>query len=99
VPWVQSGLERGGDSPEGALSPRAMRRLARGGIKPSSEAETSWCGAWPSSEVEVRPRGTLAGCLLGRNGFLCPGPFSALGHDHAECALWFVGFFFAFYYF
>jgi hypothetical protein len=66
-------LERGGDSPEGAPSPRARRRFARGRVRPSSEAEISWLGTWPSSEVEiswlgawpsseaeVRPRGTEA---------------------------------------
>jgi hypothetical protein len=40
-----------------AFSPRARRRFARGGVQPSREAEVSWCGAWPSSEAEVRPRG------------------------------------------
>jgi hypothetical protein len=59
-------LERGGDSPEGASSPRARRRFARGGVKPLSEAEISWCGTWPSSEMEVRPRGAAAGYLMGR---------------------------------
>jgi hypothetical protein len=59
-------LERGGDSPEGVSSPRARRRFARGGVKPSSEAEISWCGTWPSSETEVRPRGAAAGYLMGR---------------------------------
>jgi hypothetical protein len=39
--------ERGGDSPEGASSPRARRRFARGGVQPSSEAE-------------IRPRGRPA---------------------------------------
>jgi hypothetical protein len=69
------------------------------GVKPSSEAEISWCGARPSSEAEVRPRGTVAGCLMGRYGFLGHGPLCALGRDHAECVLWFVGLFTCFYYF
>jgi hypothetical protein len=30
--------------------PRARRRLARGGVKPSSEAEALWRDAWSSSE-------------------------------------------------
>jgi hypothetical protein len=71
-------LERGGNSLEGALSPRARmsltrgagslerRELARGGVKPSSEAGVWCCGACPSSETEVRSRGTGAACLLGR---------------------------------
>jgi hypothetical protein len=28
---------------------------------------------------------------MGRYGFLGRGPFSALGRDHVECVLWFVG--------
>jgi hypothetical protein len=59
-------LERGGNSPDGASSPRVRRKLARGGVKPSSEAEVLWCGAWPSSETEVRPRGDEAGYLMDR---------------------------------
>jgi hypothetical protein len=59
-------LERGEDSPKGASSPRARRRFARGCVKPSTEAKISWCGAWPSSEMEVRPRGVAAGYLMGR---------------------------------
>jgi hypothetical protein len=80
-------LERGGDSPGGGDSPE------RGGVKPSREAETSWCGAWPSSEAEVRPRGTAASCLMGCYSVLGCGPFSALGRDHEGCVLWFVGLF------
>jgi hypothetical protein len=38
--WAQGGLSRGGDSPEGASVPRARRRIARGGVRPSSETET-----------------------------------------------------------
>jgi hypothetical protein len=41
--------------PEGASSPRARRKLARGGVEPSSKAEvvwSGWSGAWPSSEAE-----------------------------------------------
>jgi hypothetical protein len=42
--WVREwrtgeGLERGGDPPEGASSPRARRSFARGGVQPSSEEE------------------------------------------------------------
>jgi hypothetical protein len=43
-----------------------MQKLARGGVKLSSEAEVSWCGAWPTGETEVRPRGVEAGYLIGR---------------------------------
>jgi hypothetical protein len=55
--------------------PRARRRLARGGVRPSSEAEISWCSTWSSSEAETRPRGTTAVCLVGRCGFLGRGLF------------------------
>jgi hypothetical protein len=57
----------------------------RGSKAASSEAEASWCVAWPSSEAEVCPRGTAADFLMGRYDFLCRGPFSALGCDHAVC--------------
>jgi hypothetical protein len=45
-------LERGGDSPEGRVA------LERGG--------DSWCGAWPSSEAEIRSRGVEDGYLMDR---------------------------------
>jgi hypothetical protein len=48
-------LERDGDSPEGPQSPRARRELARGGAKPSSEAEVSWRDACPSTRGALRP--------------------------------------------
>jgi hypothetical protein len=44
--WRQA-LERGGDSPEGASSPRARQRFARGGVKPSSEADICLRGRLP----------------------------------------------------
>jgi hypothetical protein len=75
VSWVQGGLERGGESPEGASGPRARRRLARGGVRPSSEAEITRCGARSSSEAEIRPRGTAVDRLVGRYSFLGRGPF------------------------
>jgi hypothetical protein len=59
-------LERGGDSPEAASGPRARRRFTKGGVRPSSEVEISWCGVWPSSEAEVLPRGAEAGRSMGR---------------------------------
>jgi hypothetical protein len=65
-PRARGGLERGGDSPEGASTARARQRFARGAVEPSSEAELSWYDAWPSSETEVRPRGAEAGRLMGR---------------------------------
>jgi hypothetical protein len=46
-------LERGGNSPEGASSPRARQKSAQGGVK-------------PLSETEVHPRVAEAGCLTGR---------------------------------
>jgi hypothetical protein len=39
VSRARGGLERSGESLEGAPSPRARRRIARGGAGPSSEAE------------------------------------------------------------
>jgi hypothetical protein len=45
-------LQRGGDSPEGALGPRARRRLTRGGVRPSSEAESR--GAAPGPRARRR---------------------------------------------
>jgi hypothetical protein len=90
----------------GVRIPRARRRVARGGVKPSSEAETRlrgvklsseaeapWRGAWSSSETEARPRGTATDCLVGCCGFLGRGPSFALGRNHTECASWFVGLF------
>jgi hypothetical protein len=38
-------LERGGASPEGASNPRVRRSLTRGGVQPSSEAESRPRGA------------------------------------------------------
>jgi hypothetical protein len=92
-PRGRQSLEQGGDSPAGASGPRARRRLARGGVRPSSKAETPWRGAWSSSETETHPRGTAAGRLVGRCGFLGRGPSFTSGCDRAECVLWFVGLF------
>jgi hypothetical protein len=63
------GLERGGESPEGASGPRARRGITRGGVRPSSEAEFTRRGIRPLSEVENRPRGTATSGLVGRCGF------------------------------
>jgi hypothetical protein len=52
-PRARVGLERDGDSLEGASSPRARRRFARGGVQPPSEAE-------------IRSRGMGADRLMGR---------------------------------
>jgi hypothetical protein len=52
-PRVRIALERNGVSPEGASSPQARRSFSV--TAPS-----------PSSEAEFHPRGTGAGCLLGR---------------------------------
>jgi hypothetical protein len=92
-PRGRQALERGGDSAAEALGPRASQRLARGGVRPSSEAETPWCGAWSSSETETRPRGTTADRLVGRCGFLGCGPSFTSGCDCAKRVLWFVGLF------
>jgi hypothetical protein len=55
-------LERGGESPEGAPDPRVRQRLARGGVRHSSEAET-------------HPRGTATIRMVGRYGFFGPSAF------------------------
>jgi hypothetical protein len=52
-PRALDGFERGGVSPEGVSSPRAMRSF--GGTTPG-----------PSSEAEFRPRGAGADRLMGR---------------------------------
>jgi hypothetical protein len=68
----------------GRERPRARRRLTRGGVKPSSdadprgvkpssEAEVSWRGAWPSSEMEVRPRHARGRLFVGP--LRLPGPW------------------------
>jgi hypothetical protein len=75
---------------------RARRRLAQGGVRPSSEEEAPWRGAWSSSEAETRPRGTAAGRLVGCCGFLGCGPFFASDRYHAERVQWFVGLFVCF---
>jgi hypothetical protein len=77
----------------GVRVPRVRRRLARQGVRPSSEAEAPWRGVWSSCETETRPRGTAAGRLVGRCGFLGRGPFFASSRDHAKCVLWFVSLF------
>jgi hypothetical protein len=59
---AQGGLERRGESPEGAPGPRARWSVARGGVSPSNEAEN-------------RLRGIAAGCLVGRYGFNEPWAF------------------------
>jgi hypothetical protein len=54
-PRAWGGLERGGDSPEGASNPRARRRFARGGVQrgqPSSEAKIR--GAAPGPRARRR---------------------------------------------
>jgi hypothetical protein len=62
-------LERDGESPEGVLDPRARRRIARGGARPSSETEFTRRGARSSSEAGTRPRETAADRLVGRGPF------------------------------
>jgi hypothetical protein len=79
-PRGRQALERGGDSPEGASSPRARRRL-RGAV-PGPRARRKFTRGVPRPAVWWATTASS-----GR------GPFSALGYDHAECALWFVGLF------
>jgi hypothetical protein len=59
----RSALDRDGASLEGASSPRARQNPARGGDRPSSEAEPhprgrgcTGAAPCPSSEAEFRPR-------------------------------------------
>jgi hypothetical protein len=56
-PRGRSALERGGDPPEGASSPRAWRSLARGGVQPSSEVEFRRYSAVPLERSGVSPEG------------------------------------------
>jgi hypothetical protein len=78
-PRGRQALERGRDSPEGVSGPRARRGLARGGVRPSSEAGTLRHGARSSSETEICPRDTAADHLVGYCGFLDRGPSFVLG--------------------
>jgi hypothetical protein len=50
-------IERGGDLPEGAHSPRARRSLARGGVPPSSEAELHLRGRPALERGRILPEG------------------------------------------
>jgi hypothetical protein len=68
-PRGRQALERDGESPEGALDPRARRRIARGGARPSNETKFTRRGARSSSEVGTHPRGTAADHLVGCCGF------------------------------
>jgi hypothetical protein len=76
-----------------ALGPRATRRLTRGGVRPSSEAEIWWCSTRSSSETEIHPRGAVVDRLVGRCGFLGRGPFFVPSYGYAERVLGFVGMF------
>jgi hypothetical protein len=68
APWGESGLERGGDSPEGASSPRAMRTRGVSSLR----ARRRFRGVAPGPRARWRfARGMPgAGCLLGRWDFL-----------------------------
>jgi hypothetical protein len=80
----KAALSEAENHPRGASVLLARRRLARGGVRPSSEVETPRRGARSSSETEIRPRGTAADRLLGYRGFLFCGPFFVPGRGHAE---------------
>jgi hypothetical protein len=71
---------------EGALDPRVRQRLARGGVRPSSEAEN-------------RPRGTAVDRLVGRRGFFGPWAFPLWAATTRSMFLGFVACSFVFYYF
>jgi hypothetical protein len=58
--------ERGRVPLEGASDPRARRNLARGGDRPTSEAELYRGGAVPLERSGVPPEGGWADCLMGR---------------------------------
>jgi hypothetical protein len=89
-------LERGGDAPEGASSPRARWRLTRGGVQPPSEAETHSRGrsalerGGTSLEGASTPRARRSfargwpglAALVGRWGHQVRGPLP-LGRDCA----------------
>jgi hypothetical protein len=80
------GLERGGESPEGAPAPRVRRRIARGGARPSSEAEN-------------RPRGIAAGQWWAVVVSLGPGPSYFGLRPRGACFFRIVACLFVFYYF
>jgi hypothetical protein len=78
---------------------RVRRRLARGGVRPSSEAETPRRGARSSRETEIRPKGIAADRLVGCCSFLGCGPFFVMGRGHAQCVCDSQACLFTFYYF
>jgi hypothetical protein len=98
-PSGRQALERGGDSLEGALGPRARRRIARGGARPSSEAEFTRRGARSTSEAETRPRGTAADRLVGCCVFFGPWDFPLWAATIRSVFLGFVACSVGFYYF
>jgi hypothetical protein len=63
--WVQElrtrkNLERGGASSEGASNPRARWSLTRGGVQPSSEAESDPRGRPALERGRVSPEGAYS---------------------------------------
>jgi hypothetical protein len=62
---VRGGLERSRESLEGAPSPRAWRRFARGGAEPSSEAEIGPRGHLPLEQDGSSPEGCRGWLLVG----------------------------------
>jgi hypothetical protein len=70
---ARESLKRGGDSLEGASSPRARQSLTRGATSPRARRSLTRGGVQPSSEAEPHPRGWPA---LERGGvslvLLCP---------------------------
>jgi hypothetical protein len=79
--------------------PRARRRTARGGVGPSSEAETLRRGARSSSETEIRPRVPRPIVWWVVRGFLGHGLFFVSGRGHAERVCGSRASLFTFYYF
>jgi hypothetical protein len=94
---ARGGLERGGESPEGASGPRARWRIAWGGVRPSSEVENhprgrqalergGVCTAWrPVLELGGNsPEGYRGRLVGGPLWFLWAVGLSTLGCDHTE---------------
>jgi hypothetical protein len=83
---TRESLERGGDPPEGAHSPRARRSLARGGVQASSEAVFRRYGVVPLERSGVSPEAAGGDRLMGYRGCQGRGLLSP-GRDCFGCNL------------
>jgi hypothetical protein len=78
------GLERGGESPEGAPAPRARCRIARGGARPSSEADCCPRGCQPLERGGESPEGYCGQSVGGPLWFLWAVGLPSLSCDHRQ---------------